>query len=109
MTMIGAPPPARTPDRVPPIAPVSPWKRWLRLIVGWTFIVLGVVGLVLPILQGVLFLAIGFAILAKDYPWADRQLDKLRRHYPQMTATFDQAAERAGAWLKRLNNRRMGR
>ena len=33
-------------------------KRILVLIVGWAFILLGVVGLFLPILQGILFIAI---------------------------------------------------
>jgi hypothetical protein len=65
-----------------------------------------VIGLVLPILQGFLFLAIGFAILAPESPWAQRQLDRLRRRHPELAATFDTALERAGAWLKRLNNRR---
>jgi uncharacterized membrane protein YbaN (DUF454 family) len=75
-------------------------------MVGWKFVILGVIGLVLPILQGFLFLAIGFAILAPESPWAQRQLDRLRRRHPELAATFDAALERAGAWLKRLNNRR---
>ena len=35
-----------------------------RQVVGWAFIVLGVVGLFLPILQGILFIAIGAILLA---------------------------------------------
>ena len=34
-------------------------KRILLLMVGWSFILLGIAGLFLPILQGVLFLLIG--------------------------------------------------
>ena len=29
-------------------------QKWLTVIVGWTFIVLGIAGLFLPVLQGVL-------------------------------------------------------
>ena len=34
-------------------------KRWLILLTGWGFILLGIAGLFLPILQGILFLVIG--------------------------------------------------
>ena len=39
-------------------------------ITGYAFLVLGVLGLFLPVLQGVLFLLIGLLILAKNAPWA---------------------------------------
>jgi len=41
-------------------------KRVLVLIVGWGFILLGIVGLFLPILQGVLFLLMGSIILSSE-------------------------------------------
>jgi hypothetical protein len=37
----------------------------IRQVLGWMFIVLGLVGLVLPVLQGVLFLAIGIALVGR--------------------------------------------
>jgi uncharacterized membrane protein YbaN (DUF454 family) len=83
-------------------------KRWWKLAVGWAFVALGVLGLVLPILQGVLFLAIGLTILSRESPWAKKQLDRLRRRHPEWSATFDRAADRATAWLKRFNNRQRG-
>lgn len=81
-------------------------KKWLTLAVGWAFVVLGVIGLVLPVLQGVLFLAIGFIILSRESKWAKRKLVHLRRRHPEWAGTFDKAAERAAATLKRLNGRR---
>jgi uncharacterized protein len=39
-------------------------KRVVILSVGWGFILLGIVGLFLPILQGVLFLFVGLIILS---------------------------------------------
>ena len=48
------------------------WQRtrrliWpvLRQVLGWFFIALGLVGLVLPVLQGVLFLVIGIALVGR--------------------------------------------
>src|SRR5215212_872337 len=37
----------------------------LRQILGWSFILLGLLGLVLPVLQGVLFLVIGVALVGR--------------------------------------------
>jgi hypothetical protein len=37
----------------------------MRQIVGWLFILLGLLGLALPILQGVLFLVIGVALVGR--------------------------------------------
>ena len=40
------------------------WKL-LRQVLGWLFILLGLLGLVLPVLQGVLFLVIGVALVGR--------------------------------------------
>jgi hypothetical protein len=42
--------------------------RVVRPLLGWGFIILGVVGLVLPVLQGMLFLAIGFGLVGRRNP-----------------------------------------
>ena len=39
--------------------------RLLRQVLGWFFILLGLLGLVLPVLQGVLFLVIGVALVGR--------------------------------------------
>jgi hypothetical protein len=36
-----------------------------RQVLGWVFIILGLLGLVLPVLQGVLFLVIGIALVGR--------------------------------------------
>lgn len=47
------------------------WRAWLRLwpvlrqVLGWFFIALGIVGMVLPVLQGVLFLMLGIALVGR--------------------------------------------
>jgi hypothetical protein len=40
----------------------------LRQVLGWFFILLGLLGLVLPVLQGVLFLVIGVALVGRRNP-----------------------------------------
>jgi len=76
-------------------------KLWLKLGAGWGFVALGVLGLFLPILQGFLFLAIGFSILSTKSPWAQRQLERMRRRHPALAATFDTARARAAGIVKR--------
>ena len=81
-------------------------KRILVLIAGWSFILLGIVGLFLPILQGVLFLLVGLIILSSEYVWAHRLLTKLRERFPKVGRTADQASEKATAWLRRISGLR---
>ena len=77
-------------------------KRILVLIVGWAFILLGILGLFLPVLQGVLFLLVGLIILSSEYVWAHRLLTKVRERFPKIGRTADLATEKASAWLRRI-------
>lgn len=50
----------------------------MRKIGGWALVVVGVAGLVLPVIPGVPLLIGGLAILAPDYVWAQKSLDKVK-------------------------------
>ncbi len=80
-------------------------KRIGVLIVGWAFIVLGVVGLFLPVLQGILFLLIGLLILSSEYVWAHNLLHKIRVRFPKAAEHLDHARERAERWMKTKTKR----
>ena len=80
----------------------SAMKRILVLIVGWAFIVVGIIGLFLPILQGILFLMVGLIILSTEYHWARRLLEKVRERFPGLARVSHQAAEKAKVWLRRI-------
>jgi uncharacterized protein len=54
----------------------------LRHVLGWSLLVLGVLGLFLPILQGILFLAMGAVLLSPDIPIFRRMVAALERRYP---------------------------
>lgn len=58
-------------------------KRLFVEIAGWSFIVLGIAGLFLPVLQGILFLLIGLMILSANHHWARRWMIRLRERFPQ--------------------------
>jgi uncharacterized membrane protein YbaN (DUF454 family) len=75
-------------------------------IAGWGFILLGIVGLFLPVLQGVLFILVGLVILSSEYAWAHQWLTRLRERFPKLGRAADEAAKRAGGWLRRLSGQR---
>jgi uncharacterized protein len=68
---------------------------------GYFFLVLGVLGTFLPILQGFLFLAIGLIILARHAPWAERLLNYLRQKSPRLDRTIAKAEARIHEWRHR--------
>lgn len=74
-------------------------RKWVLLLVGWTFVLLGILGLFLPVLQGVLFLLVGLIILSSEYLWAQKILTSLRNRFPRSMHIFYEAAERAREWL----------
>ena len=80
-------------------------KRIVVLVLGWAFILLGVAGLFLPILQGVLFLLIGLILLSSEYVWAHHLLRRLRERFPGVAQHAERAQERAHLWLRRITGR----
>jgi uncharacterized membrane protein YbaN (DUF454 family) len=80
-------------------------KRYVILGLGWFFVVLGILGIFLPILQGILFLLIGFILLSRESEWAQRQLDNLRTRYPKFAEKYDEAEARANRFWRRIIRR----
>ena len=76
-------------------------KRWLILAAGWAFVLLGIIGLFLPVLQGILFLLIGLVLLSGEYVWAHHLLTKLRARFPRVAARVQEASQRARAFAGR--------
>ena len=58
--------------------------RFLRIGLGSLFILLGVIGLFLPVLQGILFLAIGCALLYREIPFLRRLVGRIRVRFPSI-------------------------
>jgi len=54
--------------------------RIARIVAGVACLVLGVLGLFLPFLQGILFLVIGLTLLSRDSERARHWLEWLRAH-----------------------------
>ncbi|MFB3815813.1 MAG: PGPGW domain-containing protein [Terriglobales bacterium] len=80
-------------------------KKALVLVVGWLFIIVGVIGLFVPVLQGVLFLLIGLAILSSEYVWAHNLLQRLKQRFPKIAEMSHRAHIKAEQWLHRITGR----
>ena len=66
-------------------------KRYLIIGLGWIFLVVGVLGLFFPILQGILFLLIGFILLSRESEWAQCQLGRLKTRHSKFAKKYDDA------------------
>ena len=81
------------------------FKRAAVLVLGWAFVLLGIVGLFLPVLQGVLFILIGLFLLSSEYLWAHQVLRKVRERFPRVASQFDLAKGKSARWLHRVFGR----
>ena len=75
-------------------------KRILLIATGWVFVVLGIAGLFLPILQGILFLVIGLLILSREYEWARNLLKRFEDRFPVISRKAHRAARRVRARIR---------
>ena len=89
---------------VPQMLPAEPpgfLARIRRKAFGWSMIMLGIAGLVLPVLHGTFFLLVGLYVLKDDYAWAGKAIGWIRRKFPKQAASVDQAQIRAEEYLRR--------
>jgi uncharacterized membrane protein YbaN (DUF454 family) len=59
-------------------------KASLRVILGAVLTALGVLGLILPVMPGWIFLIPGLALLSVHFRWARRLLDYFRHRRPRL-------------------------
>lgn len=60
-----------------------------RKAAGWSLLGLGVIGTVLPFLQGFLFLALGMFVLRHQYIWAHRGMGWIGSRWPTLVARIE--------------------
>jgi hypothetical protein len=93
---------------VPQMLPARPpgfFARIRRKAFGWSMLLVGVAGLILPLLNGTFFLVVGLYVLKDDYAWAGRTIDWMRRKFPKQAASMDRGQVRAEEYLKRTRHR----
>lgn len=68
---------------------MHPRLRIALTILGWILVGLGVIGLLLPFLQGLLFIVLGLYLLSFNSSWAKRNIKRLRQKYPKAKRMYD--------------------
>jgi len=74
----------------------SPIVRIALLTLGWTLLVLGFAGGLLPVIQGWPFGVAGAVILYVESRWVQRKVRRWRQHHPKVDRTW----LRARAWIR---------
>jgi hypothetical protein len=65
-----------------------------RKAAGWSLMGLGTLGLVLPFLQGFLFLALGVFVLRHQYLWAHRGMGWVAERWPGTVSKVEEMEDR---------------
>lgn len=73
-------------------------KKYFIITLGVLFIIVGLAGLVLPVLQGWFFLAIGALLLSMYSPGIRTWMDRHTARYPKLHAFV----ERAQGWTTKV-------
>jgi len=73
-------------------------KKILLEVIGWFFIIIGIPSLVVPFLQGILFIVIGLYILSFRFPGLENIFKRFFKKFPGV-------GERAINFHNRLKNK----
>lgn len=74
--------------------------RLATLTVGYGFLAFGILGVILPVLHGTLFVVVGLAILSRHAPWARRLLERLKERHPKVRTVIDRGERLTQRWLR---------
>jgi hypothetical protein len=81
--------------------PMNQFKKTAIAVIGWIFIGLGILGLFLPILQGILFIMIGLTILSSRSRLVRRFLKHIEERYPHQHERMVIWREKVQNWFKK--------
>jgi uncharacterized membrane protein YbaN (DUF454 family) len=70
--------------------------RAVRHTFGWGLFALGIAGLVLPVLQGWLFIALAAILLAPDVPFFARVLARIEERFPALRHPIQRLRAKVG-------------
>jgi len=69
---------------------------------GWLCLLIGLIGGLLPILQGWPFGIAGRLILSREYEWAHNLTEKIRTRFPKFARIMDATADKANRIIRRF-------
>jgi hypothetical protein len=82
----------------------KPLRRLAFVVLGWALLLVGVTGLLLPVVPGGLLIVLGALMLKRQHPWLGRVLEKCRAQFPALERTVRRIASLGGTWRSRFTN-----
>jgi uncharacterized protein YqgC (DUF456 family) len=76
------------------------WRNGLMVAAAWALILLGVALSTIPVIPGVVFVALGLIVWSKASRWPTIRRRWLRRRYPALLGALDRAEARVLGWLR---------
>jgi uncharacterized membrane protein YbaN (DUF454 family) len=70
---------------------------------GWVCITIGILGLVLPILPGFVFIALGIYIISFASLWLYMKIDRIKLRYPKVGIHFDKVERYISRFIKKAH------
>jgi uncharacterized membrane protein YbaN (DUF454 family) len=74
--------------RNPLITTIQQAKRLIKIVIGFTVVLFGIIGLFVPVLQGVVTIVLGLAILGTEFVWARRLIKRFEKEAVNMKNTI---------------------
>lgn len=68
-------------------------KRAIWVLCGWALLVVGTIGLFLP-LPGVALMVLGLLVLSTEYVWAHHLIGRLRDRFPRTVGAVERYSSR---------------
>jgi len=81
-----------------------PFRRIAVIVLGWVLILLGIAGLVLPVVPGAVLIVSGALMLRPQHAWLRRALEECRVRFPVLGCAFARFSAGGGGWHSRFRN-----
>ncbi len=79
--------------------------RIATLTLGYGCLAFGVIGVILPIVHGTLFVIAGLVILSRHEPWAAALLERLKGRHPRVRSVIERGERLTQRWMRRATVR----
>ncbi|HUR37373.1 MAG TPA: PGPGW domain-containing protein [Terriglobales bacterium] len=80
----------------------SRWERFLLLTVGWLCMLIGLIGGLIPVIQGWPFGIAGLLILSREYEWAHNLVHRLRTRFPKFGRIMDATTDKTHQIMQKV-------
>lgn len=80
--------------------PQKPLRRIAVVALGWSLVIGGAVGLLVPVVPGWLLVVLGALVLNTEHPWLRRSLDNLGARFPAFKRALNRLSSKREWWRR---------